>query len=167
MWESPTTSPSRHVGPSPFCARTTRHASYIRPDTRCSTVGSSPELLSLLHEEGVGLIAFSPLAQGLLTDRYLHGIPENSRAARPTGHLKREVVTPERVAQIARLNEIARQRGQSLAEMALAWLLRDNRVTSVLIGASSVEQLKDNLRAQENTVFSEEELQEIGTVLNQ
>ena len=126
-----------------------------------------PELLSLLHEEGVGLIAFSPLAQGLLTDRYLHGIPENSRAARPTGHLKREAVTPERVAQIARLNEIARQRGQSLAEMALAWLLRDKRVTSVLIGASSVEQLKDNLRAQENTVFSEEELQEIGTVLNQ
>ena len=126
-----------------------------------------PELLPLLQEEGVGLIAFSPLAQGLLTDRYLHGIPENSRAARPTGHLKREAVTPERVAQIARLNEIARQRSQSLAEMALAWLLRDKRVTSVLIGASSVEQLKDNLRAQENTAFSEEELREIGTVLNQ
>ena len=126
-----------------------------------------PELLSLLQEEGVGLIAFSPLAQGLLTNRYLHGIPDDSRAARPTGHLKREVITPERMSQINRLNDIASQRGQTLAEMALAWLLRDNRVTSVLIGASSVEQLKDNLRAQENTIFTDEELKNIGTIINE
>ena len=126
-----------------------------------------PELLSLLQEEGVGLIAFSPLAQGLLTNRYLHGIPDDSRAARPTGHLKREAITPERMSQINRLNDIASQRGQTLAEMALAWLLRDNRVTSVLIGASSVEQLKDNLRAQENTIFTDEELENIGTIINE
>lgn len=126
-----------------------------------------PKLLSLLQEEGVGLIAFSPLAQGLLTNRYLHGIPDDSRAARPTGHLKREAITPERMSQINRLNDIAAQRGQTLAEMALAWLLRDNRVTSVLIGASSVEQLKDNLRAQENTIFTDEELKNIGTIINE
>ncbi len=124
-----------------------------------------PELLSVLDETGIGMIAFSPLAQGLLSDRYLHGIPADSRAARETGRLKREQITDERLLQIARLNEIARRRGQSLAEMALAWLLRDRRVTSVLIGASSVEQLKINLRAQSNTAFSDEELTEIEKIL--
>lgn len=126
---------------------------------------AEPELLSVLDETGIGMIAFSPLAQGLLSDRYLHGIPADSRAARETGRLKREQITDERLSQIARLNEIARQRGQSLAEMALAWLLRDRRVTSVLIGASSVEQLKTNLRAQNNTAFSDEELAEIEKIL--
>lgn len=124
-----------------------------------------PELLSVLDETGIGMIAFSPLAQGLLSDRYLHGIPADSRAARETGRLKREQITDERLSQIARLNEIARRRGQSLAEMALAWLLRDRRVTSVLIGASSVEQLKTNLRARNNTAFSDEELTEIEKIL--
>ncbi len=124
-----------------------------------------PELLSVLDETGIGMIAFSPLAQGLLSDRYLHGIPADSRAARKTGYLKREQITDERLSQIARLNEIARRRGQSLAEMALAWLLRDRRVTSVLIGASSVEQLKTNLHAQNNTAFSDEELTEIEKIL--
>ena len=124
-----------------------------------------PELLSVLDETGIGMIAFSPLAQGLLSNRYLHGIPADSRAARETGRLKREQITDERLWQITRLNEIARRRGQSLAEMALAWLLRDRRVTSVLIGASSVEQLKINLRAQNNTAFSDEELAEIEKIL--
>lgn len=124
-----------------------------------------PELLSVLDEEGVGMIAFSPLAQGLLTDKYLHGIPENSRAAKPTGHLKREQVTVDKIARITRLNELAAQRGQTLAEMALAWIMRDKRVTSVLIGASSVAQLDDNLKALEHLSFTDEELEQIESIL--
>ena len=124
-----------------------------------------PELLSVLDEEGVGMIAFSPLAQGLLTDKYLHGIPENSRAAKPTGHLKREQVTADKSARITRLNELAAQRGQTLAEMALAWIMRDKRVTSVLIGASSVVQLDDNLKALEHLSFTDEELEQIESIL--
>ena len=124
-----------------------------------------PELLSVLDEEGVGMIAFSPLAQGLLTDKYLHGIPENSRAAKPTGHLKREQVTADKIARITRLNELAAQRGQKLAEMALAWIMRDKRVTSVLIGASSVAQLDDNLKALEHLSFTDEELEQIESIL--
>lgn len=124
-----------------------------------------PELLSVLDEEGVGMIAFSPLAQGLLTDKYLHGIPENSRAAKPTGHLKREQVTADKIVRITRLNELAAQRGQTLAEMALAWIMRDKRVTSVLIGASSVAQLDDNLKALEHLSFTDEELEQIESIL--
>lgn len=124
-----------------------------------------PELLSVLDEEGVGMIAFSPLAQGLLTNKYLHGIPENSRAAKPTGHLKREQVTADKIARITRLNELAAQRGQTLAEMALAWIMRDKRVTSVLIGASSVAQLDDNLKALEHLSFTDEELEQIESIL--
>src|SRR6516164_938344 len=92
-------------------------------------------LLNVLEENGVGCIAFSPLAQGLLTDRYLRGIPEDSRAAKPTGFLKTSEVTEERIAVIKKLNDVAKKRNQSLAQMALTWLLKDNRVTSVLIGA--------------------------------
>ena len=124
-----------------------------------------PKLLPLLEEEGVGVIAFSPLAQGLLTNRYLDGIPTDSRAARPTGFLKREQVTEEVIAKVRMLNDIASGRGQTLAEMALAWLLKDDRVTSVLIGASSVNQLKDNLKALDNLGFSDEELVAIEKVL--
>ncbi len=124
-------------------------------------------LLPLLDREGVGMIAFSPLAQGVLTDKYLNGIPENSRAAKTTGHLRREQVTPERVAAARTLNEIAARRGQTLAEMALAWLLKDRRVTSVIIGASSVAQLDDNLNALQNTSFAVEELAEIEAILQQ
>ena len=124
-----------------------------------------PKLLPLLEEEGVGVIAFSPLAQGLLTNRYLDGIPTDSRAARPTGFLKREQVTEEVIAKVRMLNDIASGRGQTLAEMALAWLLKDDRVTSVLIGASSVNQLKDNLKALDNLGFSDEELVTIEKVL--
>ncbi len=95
-------------------------------------------LLDVVEKEGIGLIAFSPLAQGLLTNRYLKGIPEGSRASKPHGFLKQREITPEKLEKIRKLNEIALSRGQTLAEMAIVWLLKDNRVTSVLIGASSV-----------------------------
>ena len=122
-------------------------------------------LLDVLKENGVGCIAFSPLAQGMLTDRYLKGIPEDSRAAKSTGFLQTTEITEEKIAKIRQLNEIAQQRSQSLAQMALAWLLKDERITSVLIGASSVEQLNNNLAALNNLVFSETELVAIEDIL--
>jgi L-glyceraldehyde 3-phosphate reductase len=122
-------------------------------------------LLDVLEMEGIGLIAFSPLAQGMLTNRYLKGIPEGSRASKPHGFLKENDITPERLAKIRKLNDIAISRNQTLAEMAIAWLLKDKRVTSVLIGASSVVQLMDNLGALKNTAFSKEELEKIELVL--
>lgn len=124
------------------------------------------ESLPLAAEFGSGFIAFSPLAQGLLTDKYLNGIPEGSRAARSTGFLKQSQVTPEKVEMARRLNEIARRRGQTLAEMALAWVLRDERMTSVIVGASSVGQLADNLKTLESPAFAEEELAEIEQILS-
>lgn len=117
-------------------------------------------VLSLAAEVGSGFVAFSPLAQGLLTNRYLNGIPEGSRMSR-NGFLRQEVLTEDLQARIRGLNELALRRGQTLAEMALAWLLRDERVTSVIIGASSVEQIADNLRALQHPDFSDEELAEI------
>ena len=122
-------------------------------------------LLNVLGNEGVGCIPFSPLAQGLLTDKYLHGIPEDSRAARPTGFLQKSHITDERLNQIRDLNSLAIQRGQSLAQMALAWILKDERVTSVLIGASRPEQLSDSLKALDNLGFSAEELARIEEIL--
>lgn len=122
-------------------------------------------LLDVLAEEGVGCIPFSPLAQGMLTDKYLHGIPENSRAAKSTGHLQTNEITEQRLQQIRSLNELAIARSQSLAQMAIAWLLKDSRITSVLIGASSVAQLDNNLDSLQNLTFSREELDEIEKVL--
>ena len=119
-----------------------------------------PDLLTVLGEEGIGCIAFSPLAQGLLTDRYLNGIPEGSRASRSSS-LSRTVAGEQNLARVRGLNEVAQRRGQTLAQMAIAWTLRDDRVTSALIGASSVGQLDQNLGALGNLVFSEEELREI------
>ena len=124
------------------------------------------ELLDLLEEKGIGAIPFSPLAQGLLTNRYLHGIPEDSRISKSHGFLKKEALTPGLIQKISDLNIIAKARNQSLARMALAWLLKDNRITSVLIGASTVTQLEDNLKALNNTIFSNEELQEINRILS-
>jgi L-glyceraldehyde 3-phosphate reductase len=121
-------------------------------------------LLEVLEEEGIGSIAFSPLAQGLLTDRYLKGIPADSRAAKPHGFLKAESV-PVALPKIIKLNEIAKVRNQSLAQMAIAWLLKDHRVTSVLVGASSVEQLENDLDSLKNLEFSPLELQSIEAVL--
>ena len=122
-------------------------------------------LLDVLEKEGVGCIPFSPLAQGLLTDKYLHGIPQDSRAASPTGFLKTEQITDDKLSRIKQLNELAVQRGQTLAQMALAWLLKDNRVTSVLIGVSKTAQLLDSLKALENIQFSAEELAKIEAIL--
>lgn len=122
-------------------------------------------LLDVLEEYGVGCIPFSPLAQGMLTDRYLKGIPADSRAAKSHGYLKTSEITEERLQQIRQLNEIAQQRHQSLAQMALAWLLKDKRITSVLIGASSVQQLDNNLDALNNLTFSSDELTAIETIL--
>ena len=115
-------------------------------------------------ENGTGFIAFSPLAQGLLTSRYLDGIPTDSRAAR-NASLKSNTITEETLGKIRALNQMAQERGQSLAQMALAWNLKDDLVTSVIIGASSVSQLEDNLKALNNTHFSPEELQRIDSIL--
>lgn len=122
-------------------------------------------LLDVLDDKGVGCIAFSPLAQGLLTDKYLKGIPENSRASNPNGHLRIDEVTEDRIHKISQLNDIARARNQSLAQMALAWLLKDNRITSILIGASSVSQLNNNINCLQNLDFSEEEFINIESIL--
>ncbi|GGG53625.1 glyceraldehyde 3-phosphate reductase [Hymenobacter glacieicola] len=122
-------------------------------------------LLDLLGQEGVGCIPFSPLAQGLLTDKYLHGIPEDSRVAKGVGFLTENQLTPERLNQVQQLNTLAQERGQSLAQMALSWILRDERVTSVLIGASKPDQLSDSLRCLDNLQFSKEELARIEGIL--
>lgn len=121
-------------------------------------------LLDVLEDKGVGCIAFSPLAQGMLTNKYLKGIPEGSRASR-SQFLKPEMLTDAVLAKIQQLNSIAEGRGQTLAQMALAWVLKDPRVTSVLIGASSVEQLNDNLKTLNNLKFDKEELKKIENIL--
>ncbi len=125
------------------------------------------ELLPHLEEDQVGFIAFSPLAQGMLTDRYLHGIPADSRMGRPTGYLKREQLSPEVMSKVQQLNELALERGQSLAQMAIGWLLQNQRVTSVLIGASSLTQLEANLLSRQGATFTDEELRMIQTILEQ
>ena len=122
------------------------------------------ELLDTVEKEGIGVIAFSPLAQGLLTDRYLNDIPEGSRASKSWGYLRPEQIAPA-IEKTRALNQIALKRGQTLAQMAIAWLLKDSRVTSVLIGASSVVQLNDNLQAQKNLYFSGEELEAVEVIL--
>lgn len=127
--------------------------------------GVETESLPLAAEFGSGFVAFSPLAQGLLTDKYLHGIPENSRAARTSGFLQRSQVTPEKVEAARQLNVIARRRGQTLAEMSLSWVLRDSRITSVIVGASTVSQLADNLKALNHPDFTVDELAAIEKAL--
>jgi L-glyceraldehyde 3-phosphate reductase len=124
-------------------------------------------LLDLLQQEGVGCIPFSPLAQGLLTNKYLGGVPAQSRAAKDQSSLSKEQITPERVRQLQALNEIAVARDQSLAQMAIAWLLKDPRITSVLVGVRTMDQMKDNLHALRNTTFSDGEWREIRTLLQQ
>jgi L-glyceraldehyde 3-phosphate reductase len=122
-------------------------------------------LLDVLEETGIGCIAFSPLAQGLLTNKYLNGIPAGSRAEKSHGPLNLSQITPEKLKQVEALNQLANNRGQSLAQMAISWLLKDDRVTSVLVGASSVSQLEDNLQALKNTIFSAEEIQRIELII--
>lgn len=120
------------------------------------------EVIPLAKENGAGFIAFSPLSQGLLSDKYINGIPENSRAAHSYGFLQKSQITPEKVEKIKALNEIAANRGQSLAQMALAWCLRSEVVNSVIVGTSSVKQLQDNINALENLSFTDDELWKIG-----
>jgi L-glyceraldehyde 3-phosphate reductase len=124
-----------------------------------------PGLLDVLGAEGIGGIAFCPLAQGLLTDRYLHGIPDGSRASKPDSFLKKKDIDEGRLIRVRALNSLAAERGQSLAQMALAWVLRDDRMTSALIGASRVEQIEQNVAALSNLAFSAAELAKIDAIL--
>jgi L-glyceraldehyde 3-phosphate reductase len=160
-----------YVGISSYSAAKTREAHVIlrelgtpfvihQPSYSMLNRWIEPELLDTLGELGIGCIVFSPLAQGMLTDRYLNGIPEGSRASRH-GSLSPDLIDDQALAKIRALNEIASRRGQTLAQLALAWTLRDPRVTSTLIGASSVEQLEANVAALDNLDFSNEELAEI------
>jgi L-glyceraldehyde 3-phosphate reductase len=161
-----------YVGISSYSAERTRDAVRILRELGTPLLIHQPSysllnrwieedgLLDVLGGEGVGCIVFSPLAQGLLTDRYLDGIPEGSRASRE-GTLGRDMLSEQNLAKVRALDQLARRRGQSLAQLALAWALRDPRVTSTLIGASSVEQLESNLGALGNLSFSHEELAEI------
>jgi L-glyceraldehyde 3-phosphate reductase len=160
-----------YVGISSYSAEKTREAHAILSELRTPFVINQPsysmlnrwiepDLLDALGELGIGCIVFSPLAQGMLTDKYLGGIPQGSRASRPTS-LSPDLLTDEALEKIRALDEIARGRGQSLAQMALAWTLRDARVTSALIGASSVAQLEDNVAALDNLEFTDDELEEI------
>jgi L-glyceraldehyde 3-phosphate reductase len=119
-----------------------------------------PDLLDVLGDEGIGCIVFTPLAQGLLTDRYLNGIPPGSRASQ-SGSLSKEMLTSETIEKVRALNQVAQGRGQTLAQMALAWTLRDERVTSALVGASSVAQLEQNVGALDKLQFSKDELKDI------
>ncbi len=122
-------------------------------------------LIDVLQKEGVGAIVFSPLAQGLLTDKYLHGIPEGSRASKPSGFLRPEQITAEKVSKVTKLNEMAKARGQSLAQMSIAWVLRNPVITSALIGASRVSQIDDALGALKYLNFTPIELEQIETIL--
>ncbi len=160
-----------YVGVSSYSAESTREAYAIlrdlgtpltihQPSYSMLNRWIEPELLDAIGELGVGCIVFSPLAQGMLTDKYLHGVPEGSRASWPSS-LSPNLLTDEALEKIRALNEIAASRGQSLAQMAIAWVLRDPRVTSALIGASSVRQLEDNVGAVASLDFSDEELAEI------
>jgi L-glyceraldehyde 3-phosphate reductase len=160
-----------YVGISSYSAEKTREAAGIlrelgtpcvihQPSYSMLNRWIEPELLDTVGELGIGCIVFSPLAQGMLSDKYLDGIPEGSRASR-LATLSPDLLTPEVLEKIRSLNEIARLRGQSLAQMAVAWVLRDPRVTSALVGASSVEQLEANVAALDHVEFSPEELDEI------
>jgi L-glyceraldehyde 3-phosphate reductase len=160
-----------YAGISSYSAEKTREAAAIlrelgtpllihQPSYSMLNRWIEPELLDALGELGIGCIVFSPLAQGMLTDKYLHGIPEGSRADRPYS-LSTRLLSEEALAKIRALNEIAGRRGQTLAQMALTWTLRDPRVTSAVIGASSVAQLEDNVAALENLALSDDELAEI------
>lgn len=165
-----------YAGISNYSAEQTREAAQILRDLGTPCLIHQPsyslfnrwieaDLLQLLGNEGIGCIAFSPLAQGLLSSRYLQGIPEDSRAAKPHGFLKRDRITDDKIAQIRKLNALAERRGQTLAQMALTWVLRDARVTSALVGVSRIEQLEENLRAISAAPLHEEELAEIDTIV--
>jgi len=158
-----------YAGISSYSAQRTAEAARILRDLGTPLLIHQPsysllnrwieeDLLDVLGDEGVGAIVFSPLAQGMLTTKYLDGIPEDSRAAVANGSLSPDLLTDEALAHVRALNGIAQDRGQSLAQMALAWTLRDPRVTSTLIGASSIRQLEENVGALAQSVFTDDEL---------
>ena len=165
-----------YVGLSNYDGETLKKAVKILDDYKCPFIINQNSysifnrtieqngLLEVSGETGSGIICFSPLAQGLLTDRYIHGIPEDSRVKTSGVFLNEKSITEERINQIKALNEIAESRGQSLAQMALAWILKDKRITSVLIGASKSQQILDNIEAAKNTSFTKEELSAIDAV---
>lgn len=165
-----------YVGLSNYDGPTLRKAAAILNDLKCPFIINQNRysifdrtiennaLKDTAYELKKGIIAFSPLAQGLLTNRYLNGIPTDSRIATDGRFLKESALTPEKLAQIQALNVLAGERGQTLAEMALSWILRDDKVTSVLIGASKPEQILDNIKIIGHTDFTEEELQKIETI---
>ena len=165
-----------YVGISSYTAEQTRQTAKILKKMGTPCVIHQPKysmferwiedgLTDVLREEGIGCIVFSPLAQGMLTNKFLWGIPKGSRADRPEGFLQKDELTEERLGQIKALNEIAQARGQSLAQMALMWAFRLEEVTSVLIGVSSTNQLKDNLGALANQSFTAEEMGAIEHIL--
>ncbi|MDZ7725739.1 MAG: L-glyceraldehyde 3-phosphate reductase [candidate division KSB1 bacterium] len=165
-----------YVGVSNYPPELTRQAVRILNDMGTPFIIHQPKysmldrwiedgLLDVLKESGLGCITFSPLAQGLLTDRYLNGIPIDSRAAKEHGFLSQDDITETLLGKIRALNELADRRGQSLAQMALVWNLRHEQVTSVLVGASRVEQLQSNVKALENAEFTDEELEKINQIL--
>jgi L-glyceraldehyde 3-phosphate reductase len=165
-----------YVGISSYSPEQTREAARILHELGTPCLIHQPRyslfsrwieegLLTVLREQGIGCIAFSPLAQGLLTDKYLNGIPEGSRASKPHGFLKRAQITPDKLDKVRRLNELAQARGQTLAQMSLAWVLRHSEMTSALIGASRVEQIQDGVGALKNLTFTTEELQKIEQIL--
>jgi len=161
-----------YVGISSYSPERTREAAGILKSTGVPLLIHQPSysmlnrwieggLLATLDELGVGCIAFSPLAQGLLTNKYLNGKPEDSRAALGNSSLMKDFLSDTNIARVRALNEIAKKRGQTMAQMAIAWVLRDQRVTSALIGARNVQQLDDSLDAIKKLDFSDAELQEI------
>jgi L-glyceraldehyde 3-phosphate reductase len=165
-----------YAGISNYSAAQTRDAAAIlaslgtpclidQPKYSMFVRGAEDGLFATLREEGIGCIVFSPLAQGLLTDRYLEGIPQDSRAAKPSGFLRREKVTEDKLAKIRQLNEMARNRGQTLAQMAIAWVLRHKEVTSALVGASRVVQVETAVAALANRAFARDELRAIDEIL--
>lgn len=165
-----------YVGVSSYSPEQTAEASRILRELKTPFIIHQPSysmfnrwiedgLLDVLEREGLGCIAFSPLAQGMLTSRYLEGIPEDSRVAKSHGFLKSDALTQDRLERIRRLNDVASARGQSLAQLALAWVLRHPQMTSALVGVSRVSQLEDNLGALNRLDFSEEELQAIDRIL--
>ncbi len=166
-----------YVGISNYSADQTREAARILRELGTPCLIHQPKysmferwvengLLDVLEEDGIGGIAFSPLAQGMLTNKYLKGIPEGSRAAKAHGFLQKDQITEKVIAKIKALDAIAEKRGQSLAQMAIAWLLKDERITSVLVGASSVNQLDQNIKSVENLHFEAAELKEIKNIIN-
>lgn len=165
-----------YVGISNYNAEQTQKALSVLKDMKTPFIihqarysmmerGIEKELIPLLNSEKIGLIVFKPLYQGILSNKYLSGIPQDSRAAGPSAFLKKEDITEEIIEKVKKLNSIAQRRGQTMSQMALSWVLRDGHVTSALIGASRVSQIEENVAALQNTSFSGEELAEIDSIL--